>query len=641
MQLNFIRRSVLAAGLALVATGAPAQDYPSKPITLMVGLAAGGITDVTARLYAEAVSKSIGQRVTVENKTGAGGGVAAAAVQNAAPDGYTLLVFSGSQHATVPAVSNANYEPVKGFSPITYLFNSVVVLDGAGRQPGQDDEGVARAGPQEAGRLTFGTPGLGSPSHLLGAKILLADKVPLETAHYRGGAPMMADLITGRLDLAWPTLSTSRAYLADGKLRALALDADTRWAPLPDAPTLVELGFANERVASWFALAGPAGMPPALVSKIRDIFIQASKDPELQKRLSENGTPIVSSTPEEMGRAMAAGMGHHAGAGEDAEPASAVTPGLLYGSPASGIIGATAGRNSAMTLVRRFVMAVMLAGLATSAFSTAAFSAYPDRPIRWILSHPPGGSADVIARLMQPKLEKILGQPLIIENRAGAGGIIAMDALSKSKPDGYTIGMGASGSLATSPALGETVPYDPLKSFAPIAGVSGQPFMLAVPANSPIKTLRDVIDTEKRGNSKLTIGHGGAIMHLTAALFNYATGLKIPAGDLQGHRAGRDRSARRAYSARHHRYPVGRGRARVRESPGAGDFVVAAIRGAAGRADLPGGRAEGFRVDRLPRHAGAGRRAARRARDAQPRVRHRAARPGGAGAVQVVRQRGR
>ena len=93
---------------------------------------------------------------------------------------------------------------------------------------------------------------------------------------------MMADLITGRVDMAWPTLSTSRSYLAEGKLRALALDADARWAPLPDVPTLVELGFAKERVASWFALGGPAGMPPALVAKIRDIFIQASKDPELQ-----------------------------------------------------------------------------------------------------------------------------------------------------------------------------------------------------------------------------------------------------------------------------------------------------------------------------------------------------------------------
>ena len=211
--------------------------------------------------------KSIGQRVTVENKTGAGGGVAAAAVQNAAPDGYTLLVFSGSQHATVPAVSNASYDPVKGFSPITYLFNSVVVLTVPTDSPAKTMDELHDFGRKKPGGLTFGTPGLGSPSHLLGAKILLADKVPAETVHYRGGAPMMADLVTGRVDFSWPTLSTSRTFLADGKLRALALDADARWAPLPDVPTLVELGFANERVASWFALAGPAGMPPALVEQ--------------------------------------------------------------------------------------------------------------------------------------------------------------------------------------------------------------------------------------------------------------------------------------------------------------------------------------------------------------------------------------
>ena len=102
-----------------------------------------------------------------------------------------------------------------------------------------------------------------------------------------------------------------------------------------------------------------------------------------------------------------------------------------------------------MAQVRRLLLAAVLAGVGISTAGTAAWSAFPDRPIRFILSHPPGGSADVIARLMQPKLEKLLGQPLIIENRAGAGGIIAMDALSKSKPDGYTIGMGASGSNRT------------------------------------------------------------------------------------------------------------------------------------------------------------------------------------------------
>src|SRR6187549_2493476 len=214
MRHTSLRRSLLAVGLALIASAAPAQDYPTKPITLMVGLAAGGITDVTARLYAEAVSRSIGQRVTVENKTGAGGGVAAAYVQNAAPDGYTLLVFSGSQHATVPAVGNAPYDPVKGFSPITYLFNSVVVLTVPADSPVKTMAELHDWGRKKPGGLTVGTPGLGSPSHLLGAKIFLADKVPVEMVHYRGGAPMMADLITGRLDVAWPTLSTSRAYLA-------------------------------------------------------------------------------------------------------------------------------------------------------------------------------------------------------------------------------------------------------------------------------------------------------------------------------------------------------------------------------------------------------------------------------------------
>jgi tripartite-type tricarboxylate transporter receptor subunit TctC len=181
-----------------------------------------------------------------------------------------------------------------------------------------------------------------------------------------------------------------------------------------------------------------------------------------------------------------------------------------------------------MAGVRRLLRAVLLAGFGISAFSTAAFGAFPERPIRWVLSHPPGGSADVIARLMQPKLEKQFGQPVIIENRAGAGGVIAMDAVSKSKPDGYTIGFGASGGLATAIALGEPVSYDPLKSFDPVSGVSGQPFMLGVPANSPIKTLGDVAEMEKRGNSKLTIGHGGAIMHLTAALYNKSAGLNIP-----------------------------------------------------------------------------------------------------------------
>jgi tripartite-type tricarboxylate transporter receptor subunit TctC len=305
MMRNYARRCFLVAlACSFLAASASAQEFPSRPMTLVVGLAPGGITDVTARLYADAVSRLTGQRVIVENHTGAGGGVAAALVQNAAPDGYTLLVFSGSQHATVPAVGNAGYEPVKGFAPVTFLFNSVVVLTVPADSPAQSMRELHGLGRKKPGGLTFGTPGLGSPSHLLGAKVLLADKVPFETAHYRGGAPMMADLITARVDFGWPTLSTSRAYIADKRLRALALDTDERWPRLADVPTLIELGFGKERVASWFALAAPAGTPPPIVRKLNELFVKASQDPELKRRLDENGTPIATSTPEEMGRAM-------------------------------------------------------------------------------------------------------------------------------------------------------------------------------------------------------------------------------------------------------------------------------------------------------------------------------------------------
>ena len=249
--------------------------------------------------------KLTGQRVTVENRTGAGGGVAAAAVQNAAPDGYTLLVFSGSQHATVPAVSTATYEPVKGFSPITYLFNSVVVLTVPADSPAKTMKELHELGRKKQGGLTFGTPGLGSPSHLLGAKILMADKVPFEAVHYRGGSPMMADLVTGRVDFSWPTLNTSR-------VAARRKASCARWRSMPTSAGTAcrtrrrstSLGSARRRSRAGLRSRGPAGMPPALVSRVRDVFIQASKDPELQKRLDGERDADRASTPEEMGKAM-------------------------------------------------------------------------------------------------------------------------------------------------------------------------------------------------------------------------------------------------------------------------------------------------------------------------------------------------
>ncbi len=298
---RIIRHGFMVAVLACrILAPAQADEFPSKPLTIMVGLAPGGITDVTARLYAEVVSRNVGQRITIENRPAAASALAAAAVQNATPDGYTLLIFSGSQHATVAAMGTAPYDPVKGYSFITLLFNSVVALIVPPDSPAKTLGELFDLGRKKPGGLSMGTPGLGSPSHLLGARIALAAKAPLQSIHYRGGAPIMADVLTGRVDFAVSTLSTARPFLADNKLRALALDIDKRWPWLPDVPTLAELGYGNEKVANWFGVAAPAGTPPQIVQRLREEFVKASVDPELQKRLAENGTLIATSTSAEM-----------------------------------------------------------------------------------------------------------------------------------------------------------------------------------------------------------------------------------------------------------------------------------------------------------------------------------------------------
>jgi tripartite-type tricarboxylate transporter receptor subunit TctC len=293
------------AFVSFALAAAAAEEFPSKPITIMVGLAPGGITDVTARIYADVVSRNIGQRISIENRPAAAGALAAAAVQNAPADGSMILVFSGSQHATVAALGSAPYDPVKGFSFITVLFNSVVAFVVPPDSPAKSLEELFELGRKKPGGLSMGTPGLGSPAHLLGARVALAGNAPLQSIHYRGGAPMLADVLTGRVDFAVVTLSTARAFLADKKLRAVALDGDIRWSGLPDVPTLAEQGFGKEKVANWFGVAAPAGTPPAVVRKLREEFVKASRDQDLVKRLMENGTLIATSTSEEM-RAMMA-----------------------------------------------------------------------------------------------------------------------------------------------------------------------------------------------------------------------------------------------------------------------------------------------------------------------------------------------
>jgi tripartite-type tricarboxylate transporter receptor subunit TctC len=297
---------VATARAALTVSGpALGQDYPNRQITTLVGIAAGGITDVTTRQYAALLSKNLDQNVIVENRPVAGGAVAAAAVQGAAPDGYTLLSAVGSQFCSVPAMGPAPYDPVKGFAPISLTFRLPTLLIVPIDSPAKTVAELFAWGKTKPGGLLLGSPGPGTPGHLLGAKIALATNTPIQYVHYRGGAPIMADLITGRLDFSLATFNSARSNMDAKKLRALAVDAETRLPALPDIPTLIEAGLGAYRVADWAGVLAPAGTPADIVDRLNREFVIAAHTPDLIAKLTENGNIVASSTPQEMSRLVA------------------------------------------------------------------------------------------------------------------------------------------------------------------------------------------------------------------------------------------------------------------------------------------------------------------------------------------------
>ena len=271
-------RAIVAVGCVLVAWTAtsPAAfaqaDFPSRPITIVIGLSAGGITDITTRMYAEVVSGRLGQRLIVDNRPSGGGAVAASNVQRAAADGYTLLAFSGAQHAALPAMQSVPYDQVKGFQPVTTLFALLNFLVVPKDSPVTSVRELLDRGRSKPKGLLFGSSGVGSPSHLTAARLALSTNTPIEAVQYRGAAAMIPDLVAGRLDFALVSYTVARSYFSDGKLKLLAIDSNERWPDLPDVPTLREAGVDQPRVANWFGLAAPADTPLPIVGRFTTHF---------------------------------------------------------------------------------------------------------------------------------------------------------------------------------------------------------------------------------------------------------------------------------------------------------------------------------------------------------------------------------
>lgn len=288
------RRALCAIALAVASLpfATAAQDaYPTKPITIVVPFSAGGGVDVTARLLAEKLRASLGQTIIVDNKAGGSGMIGATAVARAQPDGYTLLMASAGETAINPHVykSRMQYAPDKDFAPITLVVkvpNAVVV------NPKLPVKNIAEllAYAKANGKVTYGTSGIGNPQHLAGELLEQLSGVPLTHIPYRGASNQLTDTAGGQIDMTFVSLGGARAFIKDGRVRAIAVTSPARTSLAPDLPAVAETkGLEKYALENWFGLFAPAATPPAVVQKLNAAVTQALKDPELAKKLQELG----------------------------------------------------------------------------------------------------------------------------------------------------------------------------------------------------------------------------------------------------------------------------------------------------------------------------------------------------------------
>ncbi len=299
------RRRIIAAAAALTAGAAicgaaaiAADDYPTKPVKIVVAAAPGGPSDLPARFAAQILPPKLGQPFVVENRGGAGGAIGARAVAGSPPDGYTLLVGNTSTLAVLPAVSaSAGYDPVKDFTPITKVtegFQILVVHPDAPWKTVKEFVEYAKANP---GKLNYAHTGSGGLPHLAGELFMLRSGTKMTGVSYRSGGESNTAVLGKSVDATFENIAILGALIRDGKLRALAVQNATRTPLLPNVPTMAEAGIPDCEANTFFGLVAPAGTPAAIITKLNTTMNEGMQAPEIQSRLAAVGTQAKPGSP--------------------------------------------------------------------------------------------------------------------------------------------------------------------------------------------------------------------------------------------------------------------------------------------------------------------------------------------------------
>jgi tripartite-type tricarboxylate transporter receptor subunit TctC len=287
--------------LLLLASITRAQDYPAKPVKIVVPYSAGGNADILGRTLAQKLGDALKQPFVVENRAGANGGIGTDFVAKSPADGYTLLVTASGPFTVNPTLyKSVPYDPVKDFAPISECAVYQYVLVTLASSPWKSIDDIVAAARAKPGAVSYGSTGVGGGNHLSGELFALATATQLTHVPYKGSAPALADLLGGQLSMMFDTVITSVPQIRAGKLRAFAVSSAKRASSLPEVPTMQEAGIKGFDISQWQGFLAPAATPKAIIERLNAETIRAMHAPDVHERIAvQGGNEIVTGTPEE------------------------------------------------------------------------------------------------------------------------------------------------------------------------------------------------------------------------------------------------------------------------------------------------------------------------------------------------------
>jgi tripartite-type tricarboxylate transporter receptor subunit TctC len=299
---------IQAAGLLVAFTAtAAAQDYPAKPVRLIIPFPPGGSNDVVGRMIATKLSDRLGKQVVVDNRPGAGGTIGTELAANAPADGYTLAIIS-SAHAVNPWLYKLNYDPVKSFVPVGILASGTNVLAINPGFPVNSVKELVALAKQKPGEVQYASAGIGSFQHLGGELFKLEAGVDMLHVPFKGGGPAMIDVIGGHTKLVFSSLVQTTPHIKSGKLKALGVGSKKRNPVLPDVPTIAEAGVPTYEALNWWGIVAPAGTPQAVIDKLHREITEVQNSEEVKKQFATEGADIVQMGAREFGSFMESEM---------------------------------------------------------------------------------------------------------------------------------------------------------------------------------------------------------------------------------------------------------------------------------------------------------------------------------------------